>query len=71
MTKLLEEAFTEASKLTPEEQDLLAHRLLEDIAAEEKWEQTFSGSRDDLAALADEAIIEHRAGKTKKLEDVL
>lgn len=71
MTKLLEEAFVEASKLTPEEQDLLAYRLLEDIAAEEKWEQAFGGSRDELATLADEAIAEHRAGKTKKLEEVL
>ena len=71
MTELLEKAFAEASKLPQEAQDMLAKMLLDDLAAEEKWDETFAGSQDELAALADEALAEYRSGRTKKLEEVL
>ena len=71
MTELLEKAFAEASKLPQEAQDMLAKMLLDDLAAEEKWDGTFAGSQDELAALADEALAEYRSGRTKKLEEVL
>ena len=71
MTELLERAFAEASKLPQEAQDMLAKMLLEDLAAEGKWDETFAKSRDELARLADEALAEYRAGKTKKLEEIL
>ena len=64
MTELLEKAFAEASKLPPEEQDFLAQILLDDIASEELWEQSFARSQDKLVRLADEALVEHRLGKT-------
>ena len=71
MTELLEKAFAEAAKLPQEAQDMLAKMLLEDLAAEGKWDETFAKSRDELARLADEALAEYRAGKTKKLEEIL
>ena len=71
MTELLEKAFAEASKLPQDAQDMLAKMLLDDLAAEEKWDETFAGSQDELAALADEALAEYRSGRTKKLEEVL
>jgi len=71
MTELLEKAFAEASKLPQEAQDMLAKMLLDDLAAEEKWDETFARSQDRLARLADEALAEYRDGKTKKLEDIL
>ncbi len=71
MTELLEKAFAEASKLPQEAQDMLARMLLDDLAAEEKWDETFARSQDKLARLADEALAEYRAGKTKKLEETL
>jgi hypothetical protein len=69
MTELLEKAFDEASKLSPEEQDLLAQYLLNDLASEELWDQSFVNSQDKLAKLADEALAEYQRGETKPLED--
>lgn len=71
MTELLEKAFVEASKLPREAQDMLAKMLLDDLAAEEKWDETFAGSQDKLATLADEALAEYQSGRTKKLEEIL
>ena len=71
MTELLEKAFAEASKLPQEAQDMLARMLLDDLAAEEKWDETFAKSQDRLTRLADEALAEYRDGKTKKLEEIL
>ena len=67
MTELLEKAFVEASKLPQEAQDMLAKMLLDDLAAEEKWDETFARSQDKLATLADEALAEYQSGWTKQL----
>ena len=67
MTKLLQRAFEEASKLPEGEQDTLGRILLEELASERRWEELFAGSHDVLADLADQALAEHRAGRTKKL----
>ena len=68
MTKLLEEAFAEASKLPVQEQDALAAVILEELASERRWDQAFANSADLLAQLADQALAEHRAGKTHILD---
>ena len=62
MTKLIEKAFAEAAKLPSEEQDALATAVLSEI------ERLFAGSEDELSELADEALVEHRAGRTKVLD---
>jgi len=71
MTELLEKAFAKASKLPKDEQDLIAQMLLDDLIGEEKWDKTFAASQDKLATLADEALAELKAGKTRKLEEML
>jgi hypothetical protein len=71
MTELLEKAFAEASKLPQDAQDMLAQMLLDDLAAEEKWDDAFAKSQDKLALLADEALAEHRSGETKAIEEIL
>lgn len=71
MTELLEKAFDEASKLSPEEQDFLAQFLLDDLASEGSWEQSFVDSQEKLAQLADEALAEYQRGESKPLEDSL
>lgn len=71
MTELLAKAFAEAAKLPEEEQDLLARTLLEDFAAEEKWDKSLANSQDKLAVLADEALSEFEQGKTRPLEESL
>lgn len=68
MTELLRKAFREASKLPDEEQDALASVVLEELAGERRWESTLEESHDRLEGLADEALAEHRAGKTKLLD---
>jgi hypothetical protein len=67
MTKLLERAFAEAGKLTTEEQDLLASRLLAELTDEGEFDRATAASADKLASLANKALAEHRAGKTQEL----
>lgn len=71
MTKLLEKAFSEASRLPTTMQNMIAEKLLEDIDAEAKWDDTFAASPDELSRLADEAVADFQNGKTKPLEEIL
>jgi hypothetical protein len=68
MTKLLQKAFDEASKLPDAEQDTLGRILLDELASERRWDDLFARSHDLLAELADKALAEHRAGRTEKLD---
>ena len=67
ITGRLKKAFEEASKLPPEEQDALAEAILEEVAVEGLWEASFSKSPAALEQLADEALREHRVGRTRPL----
>ena len=55
MTKLLERALSEISKLPEKEQDALASVILEEMAEEKKWSTMFEQSQDLLADMAQEA----------------
>lgn len=68
MTKLLERAVEKARKLPDPEQDAIAAIILEELEDEARWEEAFARSRDALAKLAQEAMLEDRAGKTKELD---
>jgi len=68
MTKLLERAFEEASKLPNEAQDSLAKFLLEELASERRWDELFAKSPEVLSELAREALAEHAAGRTTELD---
>ena len=68
MTELLEKAFSEATQLSPEEQDALAERILADLHSEIRWNTLLAASQDMLAQWAEEALAEHRAGKTIPVE---
>jgi hypothetical protein len=67
MTKLLEKAFAEAVKLPKREQDKLAKWLLAELESERRWDESFSRSAAQLETLSDEALTEHRKGRTKPL----
>jgi len=67
MTRLLNKAFKDASKLPGIEQNALAKWLLEELEAEKKWDRAFAGSEDILGRFADEAIVAHKKGKTTTL----
>ncbi|MXV77564.1 hypothetical protein F4X73_13740 [Candidatus Poribacteria bacterium] len=68
MTKQLKRAFSEASKLSPEEQNILAEWLLTELSSEKRWSKLFANSQDVLATLGQKALDEHRKGKTQELD---
>jgi hypothetical protein len=68
MTKALEQAFREAAKLPEAEQDALAEAIRSEVMGDEDWERSFADSTDALERLANEAIAEHRAGRTQRVK---
>jgi transposase len=68
MTTLLQKAFAEAAKLPEAEQEVLASRLLAELTIEAEFDVTIARSADKLAALAREALNEHRSGLTEALD---
>jgi hypothetical protein len=67
MTKLLEKALEEVAKLPASEQDAVAALLLDELAFEQRWAASFATSQDTLGKLAEEALAEYNAGRTKPL----
>lgn len=68
MTKALEDAFKEAQELPEREQDQLAEAIRAEIEAERTWAKRLAASGDALADLADEALAEHRSGRSLPLD---
>jgi len=66
MTKLLEEAFSELNKLPEIEQNNFAQLIIEEL----NWENSFASSQDTLLSMANEAITEYKAGKTKPFDEL-
>ena len=67
MTELLAKAFAKAAELPEEEQDVIAALILKELESEARWDELFEATDDGLAKLADEALREHKAGRTKRL----
>lgn len=68
MTKALQDAFNEAEKLPEAEQDQLAAAIRAEIETDGAFEARLSASQDALGALADEALAEHRSGRTLRFD---
>ena len=68
MIPLLEEAFSEASKLSEKEQESLGAWILEELASERRWTEAFANSESQLSVLADEALTEHREGRSLEMD---
>lgn len=68
MTKLLQKAFEEASKLPDLEQNALAKWLLGELESDKRWDRLFAESEDVLEKLADEAESAEIEGKTLPLD---
>ena len=64
----LELVISEIGKLPPAEQSQFAAWILEELHSEQHWSKSFAKSSDVLSRLADEALAEHKAKKTKKLD---
>lgn len=63
MTQLLEQALTEVKKLPEPEQDAIAALILDELADERRWQESFARSHDHLARLAAKVREDIRAGR--------
>jgi hypothetical protein len=68
MTKTLQRAFAEASKLSEAEQEAFGKWLLEELASQRRWDDALSRSRGRLTQMGAEALAEHRGGRSKLLD---
>jgi hypothetical protein len=68
MTNSLQQVIDEVSLLPVEEQETFAAWMLIELRSEQRWNELFARSQDMLARMAEEALAEHRAGKTLPLD---
>ena len=69
MNQLLQRAFNKAAELPQAEQDRFARFLLAELESERQWAELFARpeSEDLLQRLANEALLDHHAGRTQRL----
>lgn len=69
MNQLLQRAIERVAELPQVEQDRIARFLLAELESERQWSELFARpeSEDLLERLADEALSEHCAGRTRPL----
>jgi len=60
MTKLLERAIAEACSRPESEQDAIASMILNELADDRRWDETFARTQDKLARLAQKACQDVR-----------
>ncbi len=65
MTQLLEQALTEVKKLPEPEQDAIATLILEELADERHWQESFACSQDQLTRLASKVGEDIGGGRVK------
>ena len=68
MVRTLEVAIAKIGTLPPDEQDLIASWLLDELQDEEQWTSRFSNSQPALSQLADEVRAERSAGRISDLD---
>jgi hypothetical protein len=62
----LELVISEIEKLPLAEQNQFAAWILEELHSEKRWSKLLAESSDELSLLADEALEEYKAKKTKR-----
>jgi hypothetical protein len=67
MTNLLQQVITELEKLPVGDQDAIATLILEEIADEKRWQNSFAASQDQLANLAKKVREDIRQGKVRPI----
>jgi hypothetical protein len=67
MTQLLQRAIEEAQKLPDSSQDAIAALILEQIADDRAWDESFARSQDQLAQLAQKVREDAAAGRVRPL----
>jgi hypothetical protein len=66
MTQLLEQALTEVRKLPQSRQDAIASLILEELADEQRWDEAFARSQDQLSRIAAKVREDISAGRVRK-----
>jgi hypothetical protein len=67
MTELLEKVIEELSRLPDDQQNSMAQWILEELEDEQRWDTAFSASLPKLEQIAQKALDDHRAGRTRDL----
>ena len=71
MTELLQQAIAEIEKLSPNQQDAIASRLLAEVQDEQQWETSFNKTTDDKwDKMAEMVRQEIRNSKTVLLNQI-
>ncbi|MGL6095795.1 MAG: hypothetical protein ACRC7O_08385 [Fimbriiglobus sp.] len=65
VTPMLQEAVAAAALLPSADQDALAARILDEIADDRRWDESFARSQPLLEKLANAALEDRRAGRTR------
>lgn len=65
MTKLLEKAISELSKLSDDQQDSMAQWILDELEDEQRWDTAFKNSLPQLEQLAQKARRDYEAESLK------
>jgi hypothetical protein len=70
MNQHLKQAFQKASQLPEADQTRFARFLLAELEANRQWQALFSRPESEnlLARMADEAVSDHRSGRTSPLD---
>ncbi|WP_066165084.1 hypothetical protein [Aliarcobacter cryaerophilus] len=68
MTKLLNSAFEEISKLPELEQNIFARFIIDEIKSEKKWEKNLANSEDLLSNMANIALNDFKNNKCIELK---
>ena len=68
MSKVLQQALMELTKLPEAEQDAAGAWILAELESERRWDDLFARSPDLLAEMAEAAIREDEAGLTEPLD---
>ena len=63
MTPNLEQAIQKVQELPAAEQDAIASIILDELADEKRWEESFARSQDQLSRLAAKVREDIRAGR--------
>jgi hypothetical protein len=67
MTHLLEQAIAQLNNLSESDQDAIAALILEELADEQRWQESFGRSQDKLKQRADQARQDVREGRVRDL----
>jgi hypothetical protein len=67
VTTMLEKAISEIQKLSASDQDTIAAVILEELADEQRWDEAFAKSPDQLARIAKKVKDDIQAGRIRKV----